>query len=229
MQTSIPQIYYGLKVNQSTLIAHDATIQQVVEWMDIDKHPYVIGLDTVLSKEQQPHYHIHWTDDRTLDALRKRKQRCIKWGHTTKLYTAKIKPHGDVLAWFGYAVKEKVIHIAENIDRDVLMQHAHTQKAFKESQLNYGANKELKKQEAKTLEEKVFDRVKTYLSENYLEPTPHKIFVEISRAYMVETDEPCRKSNLEHLGWKFMFKNGYVTHEKYVSAQFRNLDFFFDN
>lgn len=228
MQTQPISIYYGLKVNQSTLIENSTSIAQVVEWMEIDKHPYVVGLDTMLSKEQQPHYHIHWTDNRTIDALRKRKQRCMKWGHSTKLYTAKIKPHGDVLAWFGYAVKEKLISHSDGIDLVLLNQHAHTQKAFKQSQLNYGADKEAKKEENKSLEDRVFEKVKTILSENNLEPTPYKIFVEISRAYMVETEEPCRKSNLEHLGWKFMFKFGYITHEKYVSANFRNLDFFFD-
>lgn len=221
-------IYYGLKVNTSTLQEHDTTIEQVVDWMEIDKRPYVVGLDSVLSKEQQPHYHIHWTDDRTVDALRKRKQRCMKWGHCTKLYTAKVKPHGDVLAWFGYAVKERLVKCSDDIDRDKLLQHAHTQRAFKESQLNYGANKELKKEENKSLEDRVFSRTQKILSESVSDPTPYKIFVEISRAYMVETDEPCRKSNLEHLGWKFMFKHGYVDHEKYVSAQFRNLDFFFN-
>jgi len=225
-------IYYGLKVNTSTLKEHidehtgvPITIQQVLEWMEIDKRPYAVGLDSVLSKEQQPHYHIHWTDDRTLDALKKRKQRCMKWGHSTKLYPAKVKPHGDVLAWFGYAVKEKFIQCSDGIDKEILMQHAHTQRAFKESQLNFGANKELKKEENKSLEERVFTRVKSYLVENYLEPSAYKIFVEMSRAYMIETDEPCRKANLEHLSWKFMFKHGYVDHEKYVSAQFRNLDF----
>jgi len=211
---------FGLKINVSTLHEKEWTIKQVIEALGIDKLEYVIGYDHQLAKEQQPHYHIHWTDSRSLDALQKAKQRALNnWGRTTKLYAAKSIPDGDAYCWYGYACKEKVIETASSIDMEKLNTNAHTQKAFKQSQLNYAANqaeKDLKKQ---TLEEQVFEKVQKAIQN--LDPTFHKIAIEVSRAYMTITDEPIRKSNLEMYTTKYLIKHGIWTHEDLIAYYFR--------
>ncbi len=211
---------FGLKINVSTLHEKEWTIKQVIEALGIDKLEYVIGYDLQLAKEQQPHCHIHWTDSRSLDALQKAKQRALNnWGRTTKLYAAKSIPNGDAYCWYGYACKEKVIETASSIDMEKLNTNAHTQKAFKQSQLNYAANqaeKDLKKQ---TLEEQVFEKVQKAIQN--LDPTFHKIAIEVSRAYMTITDEPIRKSNLEMYTTKYLIKHGIWTHEDLIAYYFR--------
>lgn len=211
---------FGLKVNVSTLSDKGWTIYQVVEALGIDKLEYVIGYDHQLAKEQQPHYHIHWTDSRSLDALQKAKQRALNnWGRTTKLYTAKKIPHGDVYCWYGYACKEKVIKMSDAIDKEKLNTNAEVQKAFKKSQLNYAADKAEKELKKQTLEEQVFEKVK-YALEN-CDPSFSKIAIEMSRAYMTITDEPIRKSNLEMYTTKYLIKHGVWTHEDLIAYYFR--------
>lgn len=216
--------YFGLKVNVTTLSEKGWEVQQIIDALGIAEKEYVIGLDSQLAKEQQPHYHIHWTDNRSLEALQKAKQRALpNWGRTTKLYAAKIKPHGDVYAWYGYAVKEKVIHIASSIDKENLMQHAHTQKEFKKSQLNYAADKAEKDSKKLSLEELVFEKITKYFSEEcYQEIEFINTATEISRQWFVETGNPCRRQQLEQLTYKYLLSKGYMTHQEYIARIFRN-------
>ena len=64
----------GLKVNQSTLVEKNVTIEEVANLLNLTEK-YVIGLDKDLSDTQQPHYHIHFRYNGKLDAIQKLKQR----------------------------------------------------------------------------------------------------------------------------------------------------------
>jgi len=198
------QAYFGLKVNLSMLQEKDWTIQQVVEALKITQCEHVIGYDHQLAQEQHPHYHIHWTDTRSLDALQKAKQKAMpKWGRTTKLYAAKDIPEGDVYCWYGYAVKEQQIYKSDSIDQVLLDQHAHTQAAVKRSRLNWEADQAIKKEKEKSLEEEIFETVK-------IDPQNSNVFrhigVQIMETYLTLTDKYPRKSTVENLTLKYLRK-----------------------
>lgn len=209
--------YFGLKVNLAILTEKDWKIEDVVSALAIDKLEHVIGYDHQLAEKQQPHYHIHWTDTRSLEALQKAKQKAMpQWGRTTKLYAAK-DLHGDVYCWYGYAVKEQQIFKSEALDQVLINQHAHTQAVIKRSRLNYAKDQATKKDEKRTLEEQIFDRVKI----NPIEPTFGRIALEICREYLNITGEPIRKSSLEHMTIKFLLKNLIWTSEDVIIHYFQ--------
>jgi len=198
------QSYFGLKVNVSILQEKQWTIDNVVEALKIKDCEHTIGYDNMLSEEQHPHYHIHWTDTRSLDALQKAKQKAMpQWGRTTKLYAAKDIPSGDVYCWYGYAVKEKQVYKSDSIDQALLDQHAHTQATIKRSRLNWVADQANKKVKEKTLEEEVFEGVK-------IDPqNPNQfrcIGVQIMERYLSITDKYPRKSTVENMTLKFLQK-----------------------
>lgn len=102
-------LYLGLKVNVATLQEKTVTIDDVAKFLLLTDN-YVIGLDSEYSQKSLPHYHIHFRYDGNYDAIQKLKTRKLKdYGKTTKLYKAKDIPDSDPYAWYGYAVKEKII------------------------------------------------------------------------------------------------------------------------
>ena len=213
------QSYFGLKVNMDTLKEKEWTITEVADALGISKLEHVIGYDHQLAEQQKPHYHIHWTDTRSLDALQKAKQKAMpQWGRTTKLYAAK-DLHGDVYCWYGYAVKEQEIFKSETIQQVLLDQHAHTQAVIKRSRLNYAKDQASKKDEKRTLEEQIFDAVKIIPTE----PSFYRIAIEICKQYLILTGEPIRKSSLEHMTIKFLLKNLIWTSEDVINHYFKNI------
>ena len=162
--------YYGIKINQETLTFKNTTIDAVVELLGLKE--YVIGKDEALSATGKPHYHIHFKDDRTLDALQKYKQRVMPdWGERPS-YIPKDRVD-NIMCWYGYACKENLIHATASIDAVVLAQEAHTQHAYKQSQLNYGKQKEEKKNQKKDLETTIFSQIDDL-------PLTRKDFVEVA-------------------------------------------------
>lgn len=215
------QAKYGLKINVSVLEDKQWTIENVTEALGIDKKEHVIGLDTQLSQKIVPHYHVHWIDTRSLAALRQVKKRAMKWGHSTKLYTAKKKEHDEKYAWYGYALKEKEIYCSPELDRIELDKHIHTQAEFKKSKLRWALKQEEKEQEKKNLEDRVFENVKKYLNDHPgIERNFKNIAVQIARIYYVETKEPIRKNNLQHMTYKYLISQNIWSIEDYVTALF---------
>lgn len=216
------QSYFGLKINVSVLKDKEWTIENVTQVLGINQKEHVIGLDTQLAKEQQPHYHVHWTDSRSLEALQKAKARAMpNWGRTTKLYAAKQKPHGDKYAWYGYAIKEKEVYSSPELDRSELDKNAHTQKEFKKSQLNYAVSQDEKESKKTTLEDKVFETVKKYFNEHpSMQPEFKSVAIQIARIYYVETKEPIRKNNLQHMTYKYLISQNVWSIEDYVTVLF---------
>lgn len=68
VRKAIAYKYYGIKVNQEVLDMKNKTINDVVQLLGI-KDGFVIGKDEELSATGKPHYHVHFRDERTLDAL----------------------------------------------------------------------------------------------------------------------------------------------------------------
>ena len=210
--------YYGLKINEDTLTAKNQTILEVTNLLGLKE--YVIGRDEALSANQKPHYHIHFRDDRTLDALQKYKQRVMpEWGRTTKLYPPKDRVD-NIMCWYGYACKEKLIHATDTIDKVLLAQEAHTQHAFKQSQLNYGKQKEEKKSEKKDLETTIFSQI----DDLQLQQHPFITVAEwVDKYYFTETKKCATRSQLENYTWTYLMSRGYETHRNRVLYLFHKL------
>jgi hypothetical protein len=213
---------YGLKVPVQDLEFHKTSIENIYTHPLLALNTFTVGLDTELSKEQKPHYHIHWYDTRELECLRKIKQKIMpKWGHSTKLYPPKKKRKVDLksdpLAWLGYAVKETHVFASEDIDLVLLGQHAHTQREFKRAKINWGEKKQEKKDEAKTLEEKLFAAVvipTTFMPDDSYSIS--RMFIEMSRTYFEQTGDPCPPRSLERYTYKYLFSKKLITHDCYV-------------
>lgn len=203
--------YYGLKINEETLGIKNMTLMEVMSALDISTN-YVIGRDEALSAEGKAHYHIHFKDERTLDALQKHKQRVLpNWGRTTKLYPPKDRVE-NIMCWYGYAVKEQVIHVSSEIDRVVLEQEAHTQRAFKQSQLNYGKNQQEKKDQKKDLETRLYDKLDEI-------PITYDFFytsVWLNKFYRQETNNTPTRQQRERLVWNYLLTRGHKTDEDMV-------------
>ena len=221
-------ILYGLKINLSDLEDRGLTIEDIYgpSYWNLTAH-FVVGLDRQLATENKPHYHLHWKDTRTLEALRKFKQKVMpNWGHCTKLYVAKTKDaseKADPLAWLGYACKENLIFASDDIDRVALEKHAHTMAEFKKSQLKWGAKKELKKEEASTLEQRIFSKIDAHPPDtNPYEPYfIYLTHVLVSKYYYAETEEACPARLLQKYTYKYLFSKKYLTHEDYVKQIIR--------
>lgn len=203
-------MYYGLKINEDILIEKNMTVLEVVCLLELKE--YVIGRDEALSAEKKAHYHIHFRDDRTLDALQKFKQRMMpNWGRTTKLYPPKDRV-GTIMAWYGYAVKEQLIGCSSEIDKSELEKEAHTQRAFKQSQLNWGQAQQEKKEQKKDLETRLYDK----LDDMPLERTFFKTAVWLNKFYLEETKNLPTKNQRERLVWNYLLSRGYKTHEDHI-------------
>jgi len=207
--------YYGLKINEETLEAKNKTILEVVELLGITEN-YVVGRDEALSAEKKAHYHIHFKDERTLDALQKYKQRMMpNWGRTTKLYPPKDRVD-NIMCWYGYAVKEQVIAVSDGIDKTVLAQEAHTQNAFKKSQLNFGKAQQEKKEQKKDLETKLYEQ----LDEIPIEYNFYHTAVWLNKFYLEETKNLPTRQQRERLVWAYLINRGHKTHEDHIMWEY---------
>ncbi|WP_445772319.1 hypothetical protein, partial [Rheinheimera sp.] len=154
MPESAPKMLYGLKINEHTLEEKSQTIENIIDLLGIQLCTYVVGYDTKLSESAKPHYHFHWTDTRSLEALRKHKGRVMKaYGKDCKLYPAKKVEGSDFYVWYGYAVKEELILASHDIDRDRLAVEAAVQAKIKKDKLKYEDKKEFKKAQQQSFED----------------------------------------------------------------------------
>lgn len=209
---------FGIKINKCVLEEKQWTIENVAQCLGLEGKEYVIGLDVYMSRDKVPHYHIHWVDTRSYEALRSVKKRAMEgWGYTTKIYQAKKMPDGNKYCWFAYAIKENELYVSPLIsDRVQLDKHIHTQRIVKQSQLNYLANQDDKKAKAATLEEKCFAAVKEYLNKNDIEPCLQSVAVQMHRTYRLETGNPMTKNQLLHYSYKYLLDNKIWSDDDYV-------------
>lgn len=202
--------YYGLKVNQDVLDLKKKTIQDVIELLGL-KDSYVIGRDEALSANGRAHYHIHFKDDRTLDALQKYKQRVMpEWGRSTKLYPPKDRVD-NIICWYGYAIKEKVVYISPEIDKHQLELEQHTQAEFKKSQLNFGKQKQEKKEQKKDLETSIFSQLDDLPIQYEYGIVGHHV----TRIFREITDNPPIRSQVERIAWKYLTARKHKTDLEY--------------
>lgn len=217
VRKAIAYKYYGLKINEEVLTLKNKTILEVVVLLDLTE--YVVGRDDALSGSKKPHYHIHFRDERTLDALKKHKQRVMPdWGRATKLYPPKDRVD-NIMCWYGYAVKEQLIFATDGIDKIVLAQEAHTQNAYKKSQLNYGKQQEEKKQAKKDLETMIFSQIDDL---PLIRKDFYEVAVWVSKFFYTEVKSPPIRSQIEKYTWTYLIERGYKTHEDYILYQFGN-------
>jgi len=218
VRKAIAYKYYGLKINEEVLKIKDKTILEVVCLLGIEDGEYVIGRDDALSVDAKPHYHIHFKDARTLDALQKHKQRVMpEWGRTTKLYPPKDRVD-NIMCWYGYAVKEQLIYASETVDKVILAQEAHTQAAYKKSQMNYGKQQQEKKQAKMDLQTTIFTQLDNL-------PIPmefYEVAVWVSIYFYEEVKCPPIKSQIEKYTWTYLLERGFKSHQQYISWQFPN-------
>lgn len=202
--------YYGIKVNQDVLDIKQKTIHDVVELLGI-KDSYVIGRDEELSATLKPHYHIHFRDERTLDALQKYKQRVMpEWGRSTKLYPPKDRVD-NIMCWYGYATKEQEVFVSPEIDKEHLRLEQHTQAEFKKSQINYGKAKQEKKDAKKDLETSIY----TQLDDIPIEKEFRHVALHVIRIFREITETLPIKSQFERLTWKYLIDRKFKTDEDY--------------
>jgi hypothetical protein len=203
--------YYGIKVNQEVLDIKKQTINTVVELLGI-KDSYVIGRDEELSATQKPHYHIHFKDERTFEALQQHKKRYMpEWGRSTKLYHPKDRVE-NILCWFGYATKEKEIYVSPDIDKEKLKLEQHTQAEFKKSQINFGKQQEEKKAAKKDLETSIYDQ----LDDIPIEKEFRTVALHVIRIYREIAEHLPIKSQFERITWKYLTDRKFKTDEDYL-------------
>lgn len=206
--------YYGIKINKTTLDLKNATPQTVIDLLGLQDSEYVIGFDEQLCKEKIPHYHIHFRDERTLDALQAHKKRHMpNWGLTTKLYPPQ-KREENFECWCGYAVKENFV--AHNKLKDILLveKEAHTQKAYKQSQLNYGALQEEKREAKKDIQAFIYkelDDMELVLSYEFF-----PVAVQITTLYRDNVKVTPIRSQIEKLTWDYLLDRKHKTITNYV-------------
>lgn len=225
MELSIKEIpkplLMGLKVNASTLLEKEVTVAGLAKLLNITEN-YVIGLDSELSNEGIPHYHIHFLYEGNLAAIRQLKQRKLKgFGKSTKLSQADQKEHSDPNCWLGYAIKETAIYVCPKLNRIEIDKHAHTQAEFKKSKLKWGAKKEKIKVDKKNTEEELFNKLDAYKG-------TFKIFnqyaAKISEIFLTESDIFLPSSRLEYYTWKYLLKRKIISHGCYVREKLRDFN-----
>ena len=218
VRKAIAYKYYGLKINEEVLIVKDKTILEVIVLLGIEDGEYVIGRDEALSADTKPHYHIHFKDERTLDALQKHKQRVMpEWGRTTKLYPPKDRVD-NIMCWYGYAVKEQLIFASDTVDKVILAQEAHTQAAYKQSQLNYGKQQEEKKVARQDLQTLIF----TQLDNIPLKHEFYEVAVWFHKFFRLETKHVPIRSQIEKYVWDYLIDRGYKTDADRILWEFGN-------
>lgn len=211
VRKAIAYKYYGIKVNQEVLDIKQKTIHEVVELLGI-KDSYVIGKDEELSATGKPHYHIHFKDERTLDALQKYKQRVMpEWGRTTKLYPPKDRVD-NIMCWYGYAIKEREVFVSPEIDKELLKLEQHTQAEFKKSQLNFGKQKQEKKEAKKDLETSIYNQ----LDDLPIQKEYRFVALHVIRIFREITETLPIRSQFERITWKYLTDRKFKTDEDYL-------------
>lgn len=208
----------GLKVNQSTLVEKNVTIEEVANLLNLTEN-YVIGYDVSLSETQKPHYHIHFRYYGKLDAIQKLKQRKLKdYGKTTKLYQAKDKKESNPYSWYGYAVKENLKFASADLDSEQLKIEQHIQREFKKSQMKYGKKCEEKKKVKQTYEQKLFELTdKIYLTGFTFKDTAKHV----SRISLDDLETFLTISRVEYYTWKYLLSRRHITHDIYIESHSR--------
>ena len=211
LDNAVPKMLYGLKINEDTLINKGVAIDDIPLMLGITES-YAIGYDSMLSKTQQPHYHLHWLDKRGLACMQKVKQRAMPdWGRTTKMYPAKIKEGSDPYAWYGYACKEQTKILSTDLDPEQVRLHAHTQNEFKKAKINYVEKKEQKVKDKLTFEEEMFKYLDTQLLSNFVQ-----VATAIAHWHHKEHNKWITRSPLEMYAWKWCVSRGHFTYERYT-------------
>lgn len=216
------KLLLGLKVNVATLHEKKVSIEEVAKLLWITEK-YVIGLDEHVSIKSVPHYHIHFEYEGNYDAIQKLKCRKLRdFGKSTKLYQAKDKKESNPYAWYGYAVKEKLIAKSEDIDESMLAINAHTQLEFKKSKINYGEKIEVKKTEKVTFEESLFDEI-VYLKSQGEEPKRFSDYAALISGISWKLHKRILLPNrVEYYTWKFLLTHKIVTHFIYVREKIKD-------
>jgi len=220
MPESAPKMLYGLKINEHTLEEKSQTIENIIDLLGIQSCTYVVGYDTKLSESAKPHYHFHWTDTRSLEALRKHKGRVMKaYGKDCKLYPAKKVEGSDFYVWYGYAVKEELILASHDIDKDRLAVEAAVQAKIKKDKLKYEDKKEFKKAQQQSFEDKLF----ALIDEQYLDHQgpdrgswvwwADKVF----SFALYNLERHLTKTPLEIYTWKYLLKRKIFKTENYIA------------
>lgn len=212
--------YYGLKINECELEKHNTTVLEIIKKFGFTT--WVVGRDRQLSKKELPHYHIHFKSSKTIDALRKQKQKEMpNWGMSTKLGP----PKADMVnwhCWAGYATKEQVIGMSDDItelDKVEIAKNAHTQAVIKKSKLDWSNKKDEKKQEKKDLETRLYELLdKEYLGKT--EVHSFRVAVSFSNAYLAEVGELAPPTTLKSKVWKYLISRKIRSMEEYVQQYF---------
>lgn len=205
----------GLKVNESTLVEKNVTIEEVANLLNLTEK-YVIGYDVSLSETQKPHYHIHFRYNGKLDAIQKLKQRKLKdYGKTTKLYQAKDKKESNPYSWYGYAIKENLKYASPDLDSEQLKIEQHIQREYKKSQIKYGQKCEEKKKVKQTYEQKLFEETdRIYVTGFSFKDTAKHL----SRISLDKLETFLTISRVEYYTWKYLLLRKHITHDIYVES-----------
>jgi len=202
---------YGIKIPQFVLDEKKLVIDDVRKLLKLQS-AYVIGYDTKFMKSREnPHYHIHFSDSRNIEALRKWKMKVMPlWGKTVKLYQAKNKKISDHNAWYGYAVKELNFYTSPDLDYDKIQNQAIIQLAFKQSKLDWMKKKEDTEEEKKGLKERIFSNLETnfWFCKDFRSLLP-----QFQKIYFDEVKKlPC-KSIIESYIWEYLISREFKTYE----------------
>jgi len=224
----IPPNLFGLKVNKSVLAEKGLTIYDVRDMLKIERF-YVIGFDSKFMKKDEEHYHIHFADTRSLEAMRKHKQKNMpNWGKSTKLYMAKEKQNSNPYSWFGYAVKELDFLHSKELNETMLHNEAIVQLAFKKSKLDWMQKKIDDREEKKELKDKVFDSiVEAFTTGEEQEYLGDRKFCHIAplfvKYYRLHAGKLPVKSVIESGTWEFLLDKCHATEYDYCRHFFRDI------
>lgn len=218
MPESAPKMLYGLKINEHTLEEKCVNVEDLINMLGITDCTYAVGFDTKLSVSAKPHYHIHWSDTRSLEALRKHKGRVMKaYGKDCKLYPAKKLEGSDFYVWYGYAVKEEFKLCSHDIDLPRLKVEAAVQAKVKQDKIKYEKKKEITRTQAADFVDKLYEILDTHYGAEDAQPQDwlwwaDKVF---SHSYY-ELDKFLTKTPLEITTWKYLLKRKLFKTEQYL-------------
>lgn len=221
IQDCTPKMLYGLKINQHVLDDKGVSIYEIIDMMGITTCTYVVGFDTKLSESAKPHYHIHWSDSRSLEALRKHKGRCMKaYGKDTKLYPAKKIEGSDFYVWYGYAVKEEFVVGSSDIDLDRLKVEAQVQAKIKKDKLKYEDKKEFKKAQQQSFEDKLYALMDEHYSGTtcYMQPELWWWADKMYSFALYNLERHLTRTPLEIYTWKYLLSRKIINTEVYVKT-----------
>ena len=213
--------YYGLKINECELTKHNITVLEIVKRFGFET--WVVGRDEALGKKGIAHYHIHFKSKKNIAALRKQKQVVLpNWGLTTKLGPPRKDHSKDWFCWAGYATKELLVGMSNDItpdDKIEIAKHAHTQAVIKQSKLNWSDKQDDKKEAKKDLETRLYDILDKALlgkPEVYTE----LVALHFCNAYFADVGELPPATTLKSKVWKWCVSRKICSMEEYVNRFF---------